>query len=64
LLGHFAAEDHRDLPRLTDGPVHVQQALLEFIHSGAPEKDQVVTVLGLSEEQPMLTEPLRGVRAR
>ena len=33
-----------------------QQALLEFIHSGAPEKDQVVTVLGLSEEQPMLTE--------
>ena len=49
-LGHFAAEDDRDLLRLTDGPIHVQQALLKFIHSCAPEKDQVVAVLGLSEE--------------
>ena len=54
LLGHLAAEDRGDLLRLADGTVHVQQALSELVHGGAPEKDQVVSVFGLGEEEPVL----------
>jgi hypothetical protein len=41
---------------LTNGPVHVQQTLSKFIYRGAPEEDQVVTIFGLGEEQPVLTD--------
>jgi hypothetical protein len=54
-LPHSAAEDDRDLLRLADGSIHVQQALAEFVQGGTPEEDQIAAVLGLREEQPVLT---------
>ena len=57
-LRHLPAEDHGDLLRLADGPIPIQQALSEFVHSGASEKDQIVTVLYLREEQAVMTAGL------
>src|SRR5712692_5387430 len=37
---------------------NIQQALREFIHGGAPEEDQIVAVLHLREEQPVLAAGL------
>ena len=58
LLGHLAAEDHGDLLGLADGPIHIQQALGKFVHGGTPEENQIVTVLGLREEQAVLAAGL------
>ena len=57
-LGHFAAEDGGDLVWLADGAIGVQEALLEFVESGAAMEHQVVTELSLGEEQPMPTTGL------
>jgi len=54
LLGDLPAKDHGDLLGLADRPIHIQQALREFIHGGAPEEDRIVAVLHLREEQPVL----------
>ncbi len=58
LLGHFAPEDHGDLLGLADGSVQIQQSLGEFIYRGAAMEDEVVAILHLREEQPMLTSSL------
>jgi hypothetical protein len=41
-LGHFPAKDESDLFGLSDGSVHVQQALGELVDGGTAEEDQVV----------------------
>src|SRR5215469_9637496 len=58
LLADLATEDDRDLVRLADGAVGVEQALAELIESGSPIKDQVVAEFDLREEQPVLTAAL------
>ena len=55
MLGDFAAEDDGDLVRLTDGAVGVEETLTQLVERGATVKDQVVAVLDLREEQPVLT---------
>jgi hypothetical protein len=54
-LGDPATKDRGDLVGLADGAVGIQQSLTQFIQCGAPVKDQVVTILHLKEEEPMLT---------
>jgi len=44
-FGDFAAEDHRDLVRLPDGAVGIQQALAQVVERGAP---RAKPTLGLS----------------
>ena len=58
LLADLATEDDRDLVRLADGAVGVEQALAELVESGSPLKDQVVAEFDLREEQPVLTAAL------
>ena len=55
LLGDFAAEDQGDLLGLPQRPIQVEQALGELVDSGATRKDEIVTVLHLREEEPVLT---------
>jgi hypothetical protein len=43
---------------LSDGSVHVEQALGELIDGGTAEEDQVVAKLDLREEEPVLTASL------
>src|SRR6266566_7528671 len=50
----LAAEDHRDLLRLADGAVGIQQPLAQGIEGGPPMEDQVVAILDLGKEQPVL----------
>ena len=58
MLGDLAAKDHGDLLGLADRPIGIQQALSELIHGGAPEEDQIVAVLHLRKEQPVLAADL------
>jgi hypothetical protein len=57
-LGDLATKDHCEFVGLADSSVGIQQALAELIESGATGKDQVVTVLDLREEQPVLNPGL------
>jgi hypothetical protein len=50
LFGDLAAEDDRDLVRLTDGAVGVEETVTEFVECSAPVEDQVVAVFDLREE--------------
>jgi hypothetical protein len=43
----FAAKDHRDLVRLADGAVRIQQPLTQLIESGRAEGRSVVAMLDL-----------------
>ena len=54
----FAAEDDRDLVRLADRAVGVEQTLAQLVERGPPMKDQVVAEFDLREEQPMLAARL------
>jgi hypothetical protein len=58
LLGDLATEDDRDLVRLADCAVGVEQSLAELVESGSPIKDQVVAEFDLRKEQPVLTAAL------
>jgi len=58
MLADLAAEDDGDLVRPTDGAVGVEQTLTQLVERGAPAKDQVVAVLDLREEQPVLAPRL------
>src|ERR1700739_4053798 len=58
LPGHFPAKDESNLLRLSDGSVHVQQALGELVHGAAGEEEQVVAKLDLREEEPVLAASL------
>ena len=55
VLGDLATEDHGDLVRLADCAIGIQHSLAELIDRGPPVKDQVVAILHLREEEPMLT---------
>jgi hypothetical protein len=50
LLRDLATEDDRDLVRLADRAVGVEQALAELVERGSPIKDQVVAEFDLREE--------------
>ena len=50
LLGDFAAEDDRDLVRLADCAVGVEQSLAQLVERGPPMKDQIVAEFDLREE--------------
>ena len=54
LLGDLATEDDRDLVRLADGSIGVEQTFAEIVQRGAAAEDEVVAVLDLREEQPVL----------
>lgn len=56
--GHPAAEDGRDAVGLADRAVGIEQPGSPLIERRAPLEDQVVAVLGLREEEPMLTAGL------
>ena len=61
--GHFPAKDESNFLRLSDGSVHVEQALGELVDGGTAEEDQVVAKLDLREEEPVLAasrSPLLG----
>ena len=58
MLGDLAAKDHRDLLRLSDGSIGVEQTFAEIVQRGAAAEDEVVAVLDLRKEQPMLTAGL------
>jgi hypothetical protein len=61
LLGDFPAKDERDLLGLSDGSVHVQQALGEPVDGGAAEENQVVAKLDLGKEEPVLAAGLSAL---
>jgi len=52
--GDLAAEDDRDLVRLSDGSIGVKQAFAEHVECCTATKDEVVAELDLREEQPVL----------
>src|ERR1700751_5016273 len=54
----FPAKDESDLLRLSDGSVHVEQALGELVDGGAAEEDQMVAKLDLGKEEPVVTASL------
>src|SRR5258706_12204438 len=54
VLVDLATEDHGDLVRLADCSIGIEQALAEIIQCGTTREDEVVAVLDLREEQPML----------
>ena len=58
LPGHFPTKDESNFLGLSDGSVHVEQALGELVDSGAAEEDQVVAKLDLREEEPVLAASL------
>src|SRR5437870_3702690 len=53
MLGDLAAKDHRDLLRLSDGSIGVEQTLTELVQGRAPAEDEVVAEFDLREEQPV-----------
>src|SRR4029077_16748558 len=58
LPSHFPAKDEGNFLWLSDGSVHVEQALGELVDGGAAEEDQVVAKLDLGKEEPVLTAGL------
>lgn len=61
LPSDFPAKDESDLFGLSDGSVHVQQALGELIDGGAAEENQIVAKLDLREEEPVLAAGLSSL---
>ena len=55
MLADPATEDHRDLVRLSDCSIGVEQSLPKTVQCRAAMKDEVVAKLDLREEQSMLT---------
>src|SRR3979409_705446 len=51
MLGDLAAKDHRDLLRLSDGSIGVEQTLAELFQGRASAEDEVVAEFDLREEQ-------------
>src|ERR1700680_2215385 len=51
MLGDLAAKDHRDLLRLSDGSIGVEQTLAELVQGRATAEDEVVAEFDLREEQ-------------
>ena len=53
-LADLAAEDRRDLVRLADGAIGVEEPRAEPVERGAAMEDEIVAELGLGKEQPMM----------
>src|SRR6266576_1988912 len=51
MLGDLAAKDHRDLLRLSDGSIGVEQTLTELVQGRTTAEDEVVAEFDLREEQ-------------
>src|SRR5262249_49282351 len=58
VLGDLAAEDNRDLVRLSDGSIGVKQAFAKHVQCCTATKDEVVAELDLREDQPVLAARL------
>ena len=54
VLRDHATEDRGDLVGLADRAVGIQQSLPELIQCGPAVKNEVVTILDLGEEEPVL----------
>ena len=63
-VGYLPAKDDGNLVRLSDGPVGIKQALTKRIQCCPPMEDQIVAVLNLREEQPVLTAGLFAFAVR
>src|SRR5216683_753488 len=61
LPSHFPAKDESNLLGLSDGSVHVQQALGELIDGGAAEENQVVAKFDLGKEEAVLAAGLSSL---
>ncbi|HEX8711459.1 MAG TPA: hypothetical protein VF730_06265, partial [Terracidiphilus sp.] len=57
-LSNFAAENDRDLVRLANGAVGIQQSLAQFIQCSSAMEDEVIAILDLGKEEAMLTTGL------
>src|SRR5690242_5283503 len=55
MLGDLAAKDHRDLVRLSDCSIGVEQTFTEIVQGRAAAENQVVAEFDLREEQPVAT---------
>jgi hypothetical protein len=53
-LPDLAAEDPRDLVRLADGAIGVEEPFAELVERGATMEDEIVAELGLGKEQPIM----------
>ena len=58
VLGDFAAKNDGDLVRLSDGSIGVKQTFAEIVQRRTATEDEVVAVLDLREEQPVLAARL------
>ena len=58
VLGDLATEDDGDLVRLPDGSIGIEQAFAEIVQCCTTTEDEVVAVLDLREEQPVLAAGL------
>ena len=54
MFADLATEDHGDLVWLADCPIGIEQALAEIIQCRTTTEDEIVAVLDLREEQPVL----------
>src|ERR1700740_3832257 len=54
VLGDFATEDDGNLVRLSDGSIGVKQTFAKIVQRRTATEDEVVGVLDLREEQPVL----------
>src|SRR6266481_8165768 len=57
-LGELATEDGGDLIWLADGAISVEQSLAETVQGRTAAEDEIVAVLHLGKEQPMLAPSL------
>src|ERR1700731_4037222 len=58
MLGDLAAKDHRDLLRLSDGSIGVEQTLAELVQGRATAEDEVVAEFALGKKQSVSTTSL------
>ena len=58
VLGDFAAKDDGDLVRLSNGSIGVKHTFAEIVQRRTATEDEVVAVLDLGEEQPVLAARL------
>ena len=52
--GDLSSEDHRDLVRLSDGSIGIQETFPHLVQCGATAQDEVIAKFDLSEEQTVL----------
>jgi hypothetical protein len=58
LLRDLAAEDDRELIRLSDGAIGIQQSIADAIQRRPAREDEIVAIFNLSKKQLVLNTPL------